>query len=151
MDPFEFLLARSISMQLWEAHNPDRVRLAGDRALRSSLPAAADVLAVLARHGEAGDAGAEAAFQAGWRELGEVGEFAMPRTDDWVGALDRALPELDRLRAADKETLLRALIATALHDTKLEAVELELLRAVSNLLHVPLPLLTGGPRTSPRS
>ena len=100
MDPFEFLLARSISMQLWEAHNPDRVRLAGDRALRSSLPAAADVLAVLARHGEAGDAGAEAAFQAGWRELGEVGEFAMPRTDDWVGALDRALPELDRLRAA---------------------------------------------------
>jgi Zn-dependent protease with chaperone function len=151
MDPFEFLLARSISMQLWEAHNPDRVRLAGDRALRSSLPAAADVLAVLARHGEAGDAGAEAAFQAGWRELGEVGEFAMPRTDDWVGALDRALPELDRLRAADKETLLRALIATALHDTKLEAVELELLRAVSNLLHVPLPLLTGGPRISPRS
>jgi Zn-dependent protease with chaperone function len=151
MDPFEFLLARSISMQLWEAHNPDRVRLAGDRALRSSLPAAADVLAVLARHGEAGDAAAEAAFQAGWRELGEVGEFAMPRTDDWVGALDQALPELDRLRATDKEALLRALIATAMHDRKLEAVELELLRAVSNLLHVPLPLLSGGPRTSPRS
>jgi Zn-dependent protease with chaperone function len=151
MDPFEFLLARSISMQLWEAHNPDRVRLAGDRALRSSLPAAADVLAVLARHGEAGDAAADAAFQAGWRELGEVGEFAMPRTDDWVGALDQALPELDRLRATDKEALLRALIATAMHDRKLEAVELELLRAVSNLLHVPLPLLSGGPRTSPRS
>ena len=63
----------------------------------------------------------------------------------------RTAAALDRLRAADKETLLRALIATALHDTKLEAVELELLRAVSNLLHVPLPLLTGGPRTSPRS
>ena len=151
VDPFEFLLARSIAMQLWETHNPDRVRLAGDRALQSSLPAAAAVLAVLARHGQDDEDTAQAAFQAGWSELGGVETPAMPDDDDWVTALDGALPELDRLRAPDKEILLRALIATAMHDASLKAVELELLRAVSSLIHVPLPLLSAGPRTSRRS
>ncbi|MEJ2399985.1 MAG: M48 family metallopeptidase [Xanthomonadales bacterium] len=151
VDPFEFLLARSISLQLWETHNPDRVRLAGDRALQASLPAAAVVLAVLARHGQADDAATIAAFQAGWRELGTADSRDMPPVEDWVAALDEALPELDRLRPADKETLLRALIATAMHDARLEAPELELLRAVSSLIHVPLPLLSAGPRTSRRS
>jgi Zn-dependent protease with chaperone function len=151
VDPFEFLLARSIAMQLWETHNPDRVRLAGDRALQSSLPAAAAVLAVLARHGQDDEDTAQAAFQAGWSELGDVETLAMPHADDWVTALDGALPELDRLRAPDKEILLRALVTTAMHDASLKAVELELLRAVSSLIHVPLPLLSAGPRTSRRS
>jgi len=151
IDPFEFLLARSVSMQLWETHNPDRVRLSGDRALTAVMPSAARVLAVLARHGHADETDAAAAFRAGWRELGGEDGAAMPSTDDWVAALDGALPELDRLRAADKEILLSGLIATVMHDDSLAAAELELLRAVSSLIHVPLPLLSAGPRTFRRS
>jgi Zn-dependent protease with chaperone function len=151
VDPFEFLLARSIAMQLWETHNPDRVRLAGDRALPRSLPAAAAVIAVLARQGQRGEDAARAAYEAGWQALGVAEDVAMPPTDDWVAVLDRALPELDRLRAADKEALLRGLIATAMNDDRLAVAELELLRAVSSLVHVPLPLLSAGPRTSRRS
>ena len=151
IEPFEFLLARSISMHLWDAHNPDRVRLAGKRPLARSLDAAAAVLAVLAQQGEPNEAGAAAAFAAGWRELGGKPDVPMPDTRDWVAMLDRALPELDGLRAADKEILLRAMITTVMHDRELAPAELELLRAVSSMIHVPLPLLSTGPRTSPQS
>ncbi len=150
IDPFEFLLARSIAQQLWETWNPDRVRLSGDRKLADALGPAAAVLAVLARHGHRDEASVLAAWRAGWRELG-AGEASMPAAGDWVAELDAALPELDRLRAADKETLLRGMIETVLHDGALEPAELELLRAVSALIHVPLPLLTAGPQSARRS
>jgi Zn-dependent protease with chaperone function len=151
IDTFEFLLARSVSMQLWEAHNPDRVRLSGNRPLARSMDAAAGVLAVLAQHGHADEMGAAAAFAAGWRELGGDDAVPMRAEGDWIGTLDRALPELDRLRAADKEVLVRAMITTVMHDRELAPGELELLRAVSALIHVPLPLLSAGPRTAPQS
>jgi len=38
-----------------------------------------------------------------------------------------------------------------MHDRELAPAELELLRAVSSMIHVPLPLLSTGPRTSPQS
>jgi hypothetical protein len=64
----------------------------------------------------------------------------MPEPGDWVAALDSALPRLDRLRPADKEVLVRALAAVVTHDSRMVVAELELLRAVCALIHVPLPL-----------
>jgi uncharacterized tellurite resistance protein B-like protein len=59
-----------------------------------------------------------------------------------VAALDAALPRLDRLKPADKETLVRALAAVVTHDGRMAPAELELLRAACALIHVPLPLLS---------
>lgn len=152
IDVFEYLLARSVSQHLWEAHNPHRVRTDGRARLAAVSEEACTVLAVLARHGAADDAAAEAAFRAGMEQL-QHSQAGLPQaTDDWAGQLDKALSQLDRLRAEDKETLVRAMIAVAAHDGRLRPVEMELLRAVCDLLHVPLPLLNAAqPQTSPQS
>jgi uncharacterized tellurite resistance protein B-like protein len=65
----------------------------------------------------------------------------MPRVENWTDALDRLLPKLDRLKATEKEKLVRALITVVLHDGQLAPAELELLRVTCDLIHVPLPML----------
>ena len=66
----------------------------------------------------------------------------MPPTEDWVTSLDQALPGLDLLKSTEKEKLVRALTEVVSHDSQLVPSELELLRAVCDLIHVPLPMLT---------
>ncbi|MDH3924424.1 MAG: TerB family tellurite resistance protein, partial [Xanthomonadales bacterium] len=70
---------------------------------------------------------------------------------DWVEILDSALPKLDRLRPAEKEKLVAALVEVVQHDGSLAASELELLRVICDLVHVPLPLLTAPQQTSLQS
>jgi hypothetical protein len=50
---------------------------------------------------------------------------------------------LDRLAPGEKQKLLAALVTTIMKDGKAKIEELELLRAVCDLLHVPLPILSG--------
>jgi Zn-dependent protease with chaperone function len=142
MDVFEFLLARVIAQQLWESHNPDRVRMAGSKALDACRDESLRLLAVLARHGHSGEPAALGAFQAGCAALGLGSVAAMPDTADWVAVLDSFLPKLDRLKPAAKEQLVRALTEVVTHDGQMVPAELELLRATCTLIHVPLPLLT---------
>jgi hypothetical protein len=142
MDVFEFLLARVISLQLWESYNPDRVRAAGSKALDACRDEALLLMAVLARHGQSDEKKVRAAFQAGCKALDLAPGTAVPDTDDWVAVLDTVLPKLDRLKPAGKERLVRALIEVVMHDEQIAPAELELLRAACSLVHVPLPLLT---------
>jgi uncharacterized tellurite resistance protein B-like protein len=58
--------------------------------------------------------------------------------------LDEVLPELDALKPADKKQLVSALIATVAADKRLASVEMELLRVICLVIHVPLPMLSGG-------
>jgi Zn-dependent protease with chaperone function len=141
VEVFEFLLARVISQHLWESYNPDRVRLAGNRNLSDCRQEALRVMAVLARHGHANGASALAAYRAGCEALGFDAGEVLPDTDDWAGALDSALPVLDRLKPAEKARLVDALAAVILHDGRMSPTELELLRVTCDLIHVPLPLL----------
>ena len=92
-----------------------------------------------------------AAYGAGAAELGLQAGDHLPGRNDWVGVLDEALPRLDRLKPGEKEKLVGAMLAVALHDEQLAPSELELLRVVCDLIHVPLPLLTAPRRTSPQS
>ena len=141
-DVFEFLLARTISQQLWEAYNPGRVRASGTRTLAACREESLRLMAVLARHGHHEESAAQAAFQAGCAAMDIDAATAIPDTADWVGVLDSILPKLDRLNPAAKERLVRALVAVVTHDGKMVPAELELLRAACVLIHVPLPLLT---------
>jgi Zn-dependent protease with chaperone function len=143
VDVFEYLLARVITLQLQESRQPHRVKVAGRKGLAALQTEAVQVMAVLADHGHDDEENRLAAFRAGLVSLGLDPSTAPPASDEWVRMLDRALPRLDELKSADKEKLVRALAAVVLHDGRMVASELELLRAVCDLIHVPLPLLTG--------
>lgn len=142
VDVFEYLLARVITLQLWESYNPDQVKVAGNKSLKACQAEALQVMAVLARHGHEVPGEVEAAFRAGIESLSLRTDTAMPSTDNWVEVLDAALEKLDKLKSTEKEKLVRALTGIVLHDGKMEASELELLRATCDLIHVPLPLFT---------
>jgi Zn-dependent protease with chaperone function len=151
VDVFEYLLARVISMHLWESHNPHRVRIAGNKMISSCRGEALGVLAILARHGQQEPGQAKAAFVAGLEALGMKTDTPFPDKNDWAAVLDAALPKLDRLTSSEKEKLVRAMVDVVLHDGQLAATEMELLRVCCDLIHVPLPLLTAPQQTFPRS
>jgi hypothetical protein len=141
VDVFEYLLARLVTQHLWESQNPHRVRLSGSSPLTSWLPQVSRVLAILATHGHDGPAEAELAYQAGMARLVAGNVAGMPATGDWVRSLDEDLPKLDQVRSKDKEQLVGALMSTTLYDGRFKPVELELLRVICGMLHIPLPLL----------
>ena len=72
---------------------------------------------------------------------GDSADIGATSPGDWAAALDAALPRLDKLKAKEKETLVEAMLAVVLHDQELKTTELELLRVVCELIHVPLPIL----------
>jgi hypothetical protein len=141
VDVFEYLLGRLITQHLWESQNPHRVRLSGSSPIASRQPQISRVLAIIATHGHDAPAEAELAYRAGMAHL-VVGDAAvMPATGDWVRALDEDLKKLDQVRSKDKEQLVGALLSTTLYDGRFKPVELELLRVICGLVHIPLPLL----------
>lgn len=143
VDVFEYLLARVIARDLWEASNPHAVRVSGKKRIASMRQEVLSVLAILARHGGARAEEVMAAFRAGAKVL-ELESATMDDRDlhDWAAVLDAALPRLDKLKASDKQKLVEALITVVVHDQQVKPAELELLRVVCELIHVPLPVLT---------
>jgi hypothetical protein len=83
-----------------------------------------------------------AAFKAGTTVLDMGSDAEMPDVENWIVALDKALPKLDKLKSTEKETLVRALTVVVMHDGQLQPTELELLRVTCDLIHVPIPLLS---------
>lgn len=143
-DVFEYLMAKIIAQHLWESVNPQRVRLSGKKSLAQVIEKARGVLSVLAVHGNDSAETVESAYRAGDILLGADAGASMPVIEDWSEFLDGALPALDQLKPADKEKLVKALIATVMADEKVAVSEMELLRVVCLVIHVPLPMITGG-------
>jgi Zn-dependent protease with chaperone function len=148
IDVFEYLLARVITMHLSEAHNPHRVRVSGSKSISSCKEECLGLLAIIAQHGQAGGDGASEAFSAGVRVLGFDAGTPVPAVGEWSTVLDNALPKLDRLKSGAKQKLVKSMAEVVLHDGRLAATELELLRVSCDLIHVPLPLLN--PHIAPR-
>ncbi len=143
IDVFEYLLAKIIDQHLREIYRPHTVKVSGSKSLRSCRTEALQVAAVLAERGTEDQRAAQSAFTAGLKALGAESNTPMSRPENWAEALDRALPKLDQLKSAEKEKLVRALITVVLHDGRLVPAELELLRVICDLIHVPLPVLSG--------
>lgn len=142
VDVFEYLLARVIKQLMTESQDPHSVKVAGHRSLRGCAVEATQVLAILAEHGHTDSNKVESAFQAGVSALGLAADTPKPKIDNWIMALDEALPKLDKLKSTDKEVFVRALTEVVTHDGQLKPSELELLRVTCDLIHVPIPLLT---------
>jgi Zn-dependent protease with chaperone function len=150
-DVFEYLLARQISGYLWESQNPHRVKMSGNLEIGAVKPEAKILLSVLAQHGHDQPGAVEEAYRAGLAALTLASDDVRPDDQQWVSRLDSALDRLDRLKAADKEKLVRAMTAVVTYDDQLKPAELELLRAACATIHVPLPLLSTAPQISPQS
>jgi len=147
IDVFEYLLAKIIAQHVWESINPQKVRMSGKKSLKQVQDKALAVIAVLAQHGHENPADVQGAYEAGASALSTESAVAMQVFEDWSEALDSALPALDQLKPSGKEILVKALIATVMSDNRIAVAEMELLRVVCALIHVPLPMITGGEPT----
>jgi len=143
-DMFEYLMAEIITQHLWESVNPQNVRMAGKKSLAQVMGEAQRVIALLAAHGQQDPGAAERAYSAGIAALGTDQPAGMPETENWSELLDKALPLLDQLKPSDKHLLVNAFIATVMADERVAIEEMELLRVICLVIHVPLPMVSGG-------
>jgi Zn-dependent protease with chaperone function len=140
VDVFEYVLAKLLRQQMSESLEPNQHR-GGKRKLPELRSQALSLLAVLALHGHAQADTARRAYLAGAETLfpGAAESYGAP--GNWIEQLDQALPVLDDLVPAGKETLVLALATTVGHDGQIATAEAELLRLICTLLHCPLPPL----------
>ena len=138
-DLYEYCFHRFLTTNLSRATDPAaRKRRVGRKQLRM---AAINLLRILADYGHQDDAERRAAFAAGVGTLGKWAaehDFASDR-DNTISILDHSLDVLLALNNKGKESLLRAIGATATHDNHIAVPEAELIRAVCASLDFPLP------------
>lgn len=145
VDSFEYLLSRLVDNYLLEAKTPSRTRLHGKKKLSGMIDELATVISIVASYGQRMDGGqglqlAQKAFTAGMSSVG-VHHANLSFQGDWQLKLDLALAKLDQLTPQEKNKVVKAIAATVLDDKELVTAEHELLRVISSLIHVPLPIL----------
>ncbi len=141
IDLYEYCFYRILMSNLGKAIDP-RGRRSATRARRTQLRSSViGLLRVLADYGHDSERESEAAFKAGIATLGSwaIGYEYESNRSYTVPVLDKSLDILLGLNSKGKESLLRAISATAAHDRKLAVAEAELIRAVCATLDYPLP------------
>lgn len=146
IDSFEYLLSRLVAKYLRESKNPSRSRLHGKRKLKDCVQELSTVVSIVASHGQAnsgakGIQAAQKAFKAGMSSVG-INHTNLAFSDQWQSLLDQAIEVLDQLTPADKNKTVNALAATVSNDGVLVTAEHEMLRVISSMINVPLPILT---------
>jgi Zn-dependent protease with chaperone function len=141
IDFYEYCFYRILMSNLGQAIDPSGRRNA-IHARRKELQAAAiNLLRVLADYGHESQEQSNTAFRAGRATLGDwAQDYDFGSEQKYtVAVLDHSLDVLLGLNNKGKESLLRAISATAAHDGKLAVGEAELIRAVCATLDYPLP------------
>lgn len=139
--PFEYVTRRLLQAVLLP--QPHRAHSSASPAvLRTGT---GTLLALLARAGHRDESEARGAFTAACARVPLDGNW---RFDDYppdlpITDLDRILDELSGTQPPFRRKLVEACAAAVLHDGRVKAAELELLRAVCQALDCPLPLLMG--------
>ena len=145
IDLYEYCFYRILMSNLGEAVDPSG-RQRALRSKRADMQASAiGLLRVLADYGHDAEDERELAFAKGIETLGAwAQEFSYESDRKYtVSVLDHSLDVLLGLNSKGKESLLRAISATAGHDGKLSVTEAELIRAVCATLGYPLPPILG--------
>ena len=137
----EYCLVKLIGVQVMDALDPSRARVAGSRKLPQCAAELIALFAVVAEYGHDDRTAAERAFRLGLGEVLPNAPAAYAPPAEWSLALDRALPVLDQLQPAGKELVVRGLTRAISEDGRVAVAEAELLRVVCAALHCPLPPL----------
>ncbi|MBS0557874.1 MAG: M48 family metallopeptidase [Proteobacteria bacterium] len=135
----EYCLAKLISVQVMDALDPSKARPTGSTKLSACAAEVGDAIAIVAQYGADNEADAERAYLVGMNEAlpDDIAPYA--QREEWMAALDRALPILDTLAPAGKELLVRGLTQAIGADGRVSVTEAELLRTICAALHCPLP------------
>jgi len=153
IDLYEFALTRLLRFYLQRASYPARSTGSKSLSNRFARDAAQQTFAILAIQGlqlHTDDSVVEAARPALREGLAALKcppdsadtENALLQAADsarWPKVLDKALQRLQLLEPASRETLIGALLATALHDGRVNRREFALLQTVCAILDCPLP------------
>jgi len=137
----EYCLARLLGAQVLEALDPASSRVIGRAKLAEVEAELKDVLAIVAQFGHDDATAAQRAYALGLGEALPAAKLVHAPPSDWMAALDRALPKLDRLGAPGKELVVAALTRAISADGMVSVAESELLRTICASLHCPLPPL----------
>ena len=100
------------------------------------------ILSVMAYAGHRNQSDVEAAFGAAAEALALSGLGLLARNEISLAGLDHALEKLAKLKPLAKPRILKACAASIVHDRKVAPVEVELLRAFSDVLDCPMPPVT---------
>jgi Zn-dependent protease with chaperone function len=111
----------------------------GSHRLEQRRDAAALVLSVLARAGHDGEGRAAEAFAAGVATLGWAGAGLEPLDRCTLDSLEAASRALASTRMTERGRLLKAAVVVIAHDGEARPIEVQLLRAVGDLLDCPIP------------
>lgn len=144
VDVFEYALGKLMQIELAEVLQPGRRESGRMLRIDEAEAAIVSLLAVLARHGHAQAIDAQRAFIGGLSAILPRSSARFDPPQNWVLALDQALPQLDRLQPAGKSVLVEAMAIILSADGRISLVEAELFRAVCAALHVPVPPLLSG-------
>ena len=102
------------------------------------------ILSVMARAGQQNQGDVEKAFQSAVQVLGLGGLTPIVENDISLSRLDQALEKVSGLKPLIKPRLLKACVASIVHDQRVSPVEVELLRAFSDALDCPMPPVAPG-------
>ena len=141
IDLYEYCFYRIMMSSLGHAVDPSGRRHPRRVPRKELRTAAVDILRILADYGHEDEETRRAAFETGISTLGDWVrgyEYSSDRSYT-VSILDHSLDVLLALNSNGKQSLLRAISATAGHDGKLSIAEAELIRAVCATLDYPLP------------
>ncbi|KMQ51421.1 peptidase M48 [Chitinispirillum alkaliphilum] len=98
------------------------------------------LISTLAWSGTDNSSEAQAAFDAGISEVQEGSQFSLqPQNTLGTEQLEVSLKELDKASASIKKHILKAAVAVVAHDGKIGVDQAELIRAVAEYLHCPVP------------
>jgi len=102
------------------------------------------ILSVMAYAGGQNQNDVEKAFDSAVQALRLSGIALLAKNAINLSRLDLALEKLARLKPLAKARLLKACLASIVHDQRVAPVEVELLRAFSDVLDCPMPPVTRG-------
>ncbi len=97
------------------------------------------ILSVMAYAGHQDQNDIEEAFSAATKTLEFNGLQLVAKNEISLSGLDSSLQKLEKLKPLTKPQLLKACAASVVHDQKISPVEVELLRAFSDVLDCPMP------------
>jgi Zn-dependent protease with chaperone function len=141
VDLYEFCYYRILTSNLASAIGGTGRRRSRTRGRQPLQAAAIDLLRALATLGHRDEVTRRAAYQSGIDTLGDWAR-EYPYENDGrhvISVLDHSFDVLTGLNSKGKESLVRAISATAGHDGKLDIAEAELIRAICATLDFPLP------------
>ena len=102
------------------------------------------ILSLMAYAGQQSQGDVEKAFDSAAQVLELSDLVLLAENEVSLSRLDLALEKLTRMKPLAKPQLLKACVASIVHDQRISAVEVELLRAFSDVLDCPMPPVVQG-------